>query len=648
MGQIIGGAAKPKRCNLSKLSQLGTPDAGEYILVSSDNSMNAAGNGCFDCYIKGNGNTVATLLPLKTIDTLPRDAADCISYIRQNGGNSIEFLDDNDNIVGTIDDNGLDFTSVKVNGVDVVATEKISTGTSTSDKNIVITDNNNNIVGTIDEDGIDFVGVKVNGVDVMTTETMPELNHIVDGGTTNENKIVITDNNDNDILSIDSLGVHATELFIDDKPVSPLLDGVSISLPDKIYAVVGDTLQLFYHGIIVAKNVYQYDILISCSKGKQCRRYFEYTPTAGDVGSTSFMIQVKNNERKVLAEKTCTLVTVGAGQSPSSQKNVLCFGDSLTVDGHWCAEAFRRLIASGGSPAGDNLSNISFVGSMIKSGAGYFGKGGWKWSDYTTEGRPAFRFYVTGVSSLSVGAVYTNNGHSYTIAEVNVTNGTGNILCAVSSSTDTPTASGTLTKSSGNGDATISFSSYEANSQNPLWDYTNSVMTFIPYANTYCNSQIDVVCTLLTMNGQTAGRTDFSSMIADVKTFADTLHSEFPNAKLKLMGCVLPSINGGMGANYGATGYSYADEYGMAITVFNMNKAYQNFANQAEYSAFVEFVNVCAEFDTEYNMPHTEKSVNTRNTMTEMVDTNGLHPSQSGYMQIADVIYRNLIAEFCQ
>lgn len=64
MGQIIGGAAKPKRCNLSKLSQLGTPAAGEHILVSSDNSMNAAGQGYFDSYIIGNGTTAATELTL--------------------------------------------------------------------------------------------------------------------------------------------------------------------------------------------------------------------------------------------------------------------------------------------------------------------------------------------------------------------------------------------------------------------------------------------------------------------------------------------------------------------------------------------------------------------------------------------------------
>lgn len=67
MGQIVSLAAKPKRCNLNQLSQVPTPAAGEHILVSSDNSMNAAGQGNFDCYIKGDGQKAATALPLKEI-----------------------------------------------------------------------------------------------------------------------------------------------------------------------------------------------------------------------------------------------------------------------------------------------------------------------------------------------------------------------------------------------------------------------------------------------------------------------------------------------------------------------------------------------------------------------------------------------------
>ena len=68
MGQIIGSAAKPKRCNANQLSQVPTPAAGEHILVSSDNSMNAAGQGNFDVYIVGDGTKAATALPLQRIN----------------------------------------------------------------------------------------------------------------------------------------------------------------------------------------------------------------------------------------------------------------------------------------------------------------------------------------------------------------------------------------------------------------------------------------------------------------------------------------------------------------------------------------------------------------------------------------------------
>lgn len=68
MGQIVSSAAKPKRCNLNQLSQVPTPAAGEHILVSSDNSMNAAGQGNFDCYIVGDGTKAATALPLQRIN----------------------------------------------------------------------------------------------------------------------------------------------------------------------------------------------------------------------------------------------------------------------------------------------------------------------------------------------------------------------------------------------------------------------------------------------------------------------------------------------------------------------------------------------------------------------------------------------------
>ncbi len=68
MGQIVGLKAKPKRCNLNALGSVPTPAAGEYILVSYDNSMTANGQGNFDRYIMGDGRTAATELELKYLD----------------------------------------------------------------------------------------------------------------------------------------------------------------------------------------------------------------------------------------------------------------------------------------------------------------------------------------------------------------------------------------------------------------------------------------------------------------------------------------------------------------------------------------------------------------------------------------------------
>lgn len=87
MGQIVGAKAKPKRANLNALSQVGTPALGEYVLVSSDNSMNAAGQGNFDSYIVGDGITQASELERKNVedvasqikDILPDEVFDIVS-----------------------------------------------------------------------------------------------------------------------------------------------------------------------------------------------------------------------------------------------------------------------------------------------------------------------------------------------------------------------------------------------------------------------------------------------------------------------------------------------------------------------------------------------------------------------------------------
>lgn len=64
MGQIRGKNAHIDACNLRSLSSFGTPAAGQHILVSTNNSATADGQGDFDAYVEGDGVTAATALTL--------------------------------------------------------------------------------------------------------------------------------------------------------------------------------------------------------------------------------------------------------------------------------------------------------------------------------------------------------------------------------------------------------------------------------------------------------------------------------------------------------------------------------------------------------------------------------------------------------
>ena len=44
-------------------------------------------------------------------------------------------------------------------------------------------------------------------------------------------------------------------------------------------------------------------------------------------------------------------------------------------------------------------------------------------------------------------------------------------------------------------------------------------------------------------------------------------------------------------------------------------------------------------------MPHTERNANIRTTQKEYVQTNGVHPENDGYMQIADAVTRNFLTK---
>lgn len=426
---------------------------------------------------------------------------------------------------------------------------------------------------------------------------------------------------------------------------------LTLLLPRKIYAVEGDTLQLFFKGMVRAVNPLNYNIKATCVKGRQYHRYWEYTPADNDSRENSLSIKVYDDNRNILANESCQIVTVPAPTSPSSSVHILAIGASTTAGGQWVCECQRRLLGTGGTPEGDGIDNISFVGDGTKTLYGqtahFLAHSGWAWSDYVTEGRgsSSFRFFLTDIAAnVNVGNVYSNNGHQYTVTEINVIDNVLTILCEASSSSDTPSASGTLTLVDGTGDAEVTFTSSQQDSQNPLWDSVNNTMTFVPFVEEYCGGQLDVVYTLLEGNQLFI---DIEQTVAYIKTFLDTLHSEYPNCKVHILGSTYPSMELMM-PGYGASG-DYSDTYKVLCQKVAVQKAFKAISEMTEYSGYVQFESLAVQFDSDYGYPIVLKNVNTRNsTIQEGYAGNTVHPAEVGYMQIADAVYRSIVANYCQ
>lgn len=106
----------------------------------------------------------------------------------------------------------------------------------------------------------------------------------------------------------------------------------------------------------------------------------------------------------------------------------------------------------------DPSSDFTVSGTFINN---LFGAG-WSLDHYTYYDPTVYSFYLPLVANATVGATYTNNGQTFTVVQTITTTGTDpsgrQLICT---GTGAPLTSGTLIKSSGTGDALITFSSYD-------------------------------------------------------------------------------------------------------------------------------------------------------------------------------------------
>ena len=424
--------------------------------------------------------------------------------------------------------------------------------------------------------------------------------------------------------------------------------GVEIIMPDELPVVINNTTRIYWRSVVKCPNPYIFDIYAVCGIGKSYPRYFEVQPVS--TGTTTATIYVRNANKMIVAQKSFTIRCVNSLTSPASNKNILTVGASATASGYIAGELKRRLTTNTGdgttqNPTGLNLLNISFVGRKTGSQSDVHQEatGGWSWVDYSGVGRAAYRFFVSGVNVLSIGATFrdSNSNYVFTIVEINVTNGSGEIRCTYTGS-GTISQSGTLTKLTGDGDGTITYSSFDAENYNPFWnpDKTGGAgLDFINYANLYCNGTISVLLSHCGMNDISRYTpTNITSLFTDyVKPFVRAFHADFPQAKFVFSTLPLGSPNGGMAANYGAN--SFWNYYNVAQMLWALADSAHNMAKETEFSSYFFVADVIPSFDCENLYPTSDKEICLRLSTNELLQSNGVHPIAAGSYTVADAIF---------
>lgn len=440
--------------------------------------------------------------------------------------------------------------------------------------------------------------------------------------------------------------IHTSLLPKQEGSIASLVSGVNIYIPSTITAVVGDTMQIFWRSIVSARNPYIFDVVALGAVGKSYPRYFTFTPTADQVGQT-YMTKfcVRDNEGNDIVTKDVTIRVVAKASNPSSKKKVLCVGASATAGGQWVGELKRRLVETSGNgtaanPNGLGLSNYEFVGRKLGTfnPVALEATGGWTVRSYASAGYMAVRFQVVNVSTLTIGATYKIGSTTYTIQEVNVTDGIGNIRCTVSSYS-APSASGTLTKASGDGDATITYTSYQEENYSPFWNSNEGRIDFQSYATEYCGGSIDVLIWHCGINDLANGG-DMELTYSAYRDLLRAYHEQFPSGKVIISSVPIGSVNGGFAANYGANGLMNYWTFTKATMEFA--SALMALCSEEEFASFVRYSAAMEQFDAENGYPTSEVAVNNRSSVKETLGTNAVHPITEGSYQIADAVYRTM------
>lgn len=380
--------------------------------------------------------------------------------------------------------------------------------------------------------------------------------------------------------------------------------------------VVGDTFQLFYRGVVKCFNTNNEGIHVSCAKGSAYPRYYQFIPTAADVGTYELTIKTRRLDGTVISEgKTNIVVHPIPTIATPKTLNMLAFGDSLTSGGEWYAEGVRRLVGTSDSasgPASLKLANLTIntygkkTATVNTQTVHHEGYGGWSWSSFLAT--------ANATSTVNGIIVTLNNAHGYDLnmvqksvwadnngkkweledfpsnTQIKFNRGDGNTAAQNKTQTPTSLICSELSLS-------ITPKSVAWESGNPFYNEEAGKVDFVTHA-AECGVTVepDFISCLLTWNGGGGtgdGSFNYQSKIDthinNATTLLRKIHADFPNTKIIVMGIQINSVTGGNAYNYN-TSLGLGDTWETVMYAFDYNKALEELVTNSEFGKYCYYV----------------------------------------------------------
>lgn len=431
---------------------------------------------------------------------------------------------------------------------------------------------------------------------------------------------------------------------------------IKLICPDIYYAVVGEEFNLYYDGIVNSmdaglqspKNIYidiQCPDLQNASNQVGVRRERMWQITASKlteqyIGEHDIQITAYREYGEMIDRKIVKLKIV-SNAPLSSQKYILCIGDSLTNNGPIVSTCGNHFQSIGGTQP-------IFIGQRITDGYKHEGYPGYTFGSFVTNASK-YAYVIFDVPrgiSVSVNDKYKTKDSIYTIRDIRI-EGLDNKLrlrCERSSGSTEPDPTGILTKITGSSSSarSIEYSAYERESGNPFWNLETNCVDFTKYREKMGMgaNKFDIVFIMLGTNDSIGDEKQMNGSLINAKTLINAILEDADSYPTKILLQMVPAD-----ANTISSWQVYSDILGSGRKIgywknyWSLRKLLYEEFTKSEWENKVILGQAPLGVDRYYGYPYSEVISSQRIQINEVYHTNSVHPNADGYKQFGDGYY---------